>query len=140
MMSALREAAAGKPDVEVIFVGHAKQAELPAMYARCRLFLFPTLHDPWGVVANEASAAGTPVLVSAGAGAADDLVLDGVSGRVLRNDEEEWAAAAAALLDDRAAWSALSHGASAQSARFTADAAADGIAAAVWHAVNARRC
>jgi putative transposase len=54
-------------------VGYFSQNELPYYYALTRVFLFPTLLDPWGVVANEACAAGVPVITCSNAGAAGDL-------------------------------------------------------------------
>jgi len=50
--------------VDIAFHGFAAQRELPGLYRSARILLFPTLWDPWGVVANEACAAGLPVLVS----------------------------------------------------------------------------
>ncbi len=88
------------PWVDARFAGFARQAELPAFYARSKLFLFPTAGDTWGVVANEACAAGVPVIVSPQAGVANDLVRDGDNGRVLPLDVHRWAEAAAALLLD----------------------------------------
>lgn len=88
------------PWVDARFAGFAMQAELPAFYARSKLLLFPTTGDTWGVVANEACAAGVPVLVSPQAGVANDLVRDGDNGRVLPLELGGWAAAAAALLLD----------------------------------------
>lgn len=94
------EAAAMADLVDAQFTGQVAQAELPAWYARSRLFLFPTSWDPWGVVVNEACMAGVPVVVSPHAGAAGELIVDGVSGRVLPLDVESWIAAAADILAD----------------------------------------
>ena len=44
--------------VESHFHGFASQAELPALYQSAKIFIFPTRADVWGVVANEACAAG----------------------------------------------------------------------------------
>jgi glycosyltransferase involved in cell wall biosynthesis len=98
-----RAAQAAGPWVDARFAGFARQAELPGHYARSKLLLFPTRGDTWGVVANEACAAGVPVLVSPQAGVARELVRDGENGRVLAVDVDAWAQAAAALLDDEPA-------------------------------------
>lgn len=96
---ALREMAARLSDkVAVEFHGFAAQAELPALYQSARLFLFPTEADVWGVVANEACAAGLPVIVSPHAGVAGELVIDGQNGYVCALDVERWADCAFALL------------------------------------------
>lgn len=73
-----------------------------------KLLLLPSRREPWGLVCNEALQCGTPCLVSPHVGAADDLVLDGVNGRVLPLEVDRWAEAAAALLRDARAWSAMS--------------------------------
>jgi len=86
--------------VKATFPGFAAQAELPAWYRQSRVFLFPTSVDTWGVVANEACAAGVPVIVTPYAGVAGELVLDGKTGRVLPLDVETWAQAAAQLLTE----------------------------------------
>ena len=59
-----------------MFHGFAAQRELPDLYRSAKVFLFPTLADVWGVVANEACAAGLPVIVSPHAGVAGELVRD----------------------------------------------------------------
>lgn len=101
MEATLRQKAAAMADgVEVEFHGFATQRELPALYQSARLFLFPTLADVWGVVANEACAAGLPVLVTPEAGVAGELVIDGQNGFVRPLEVESWAALAAGLLGD----------------------------------------
>ncbi len=64
----------------VVFCGFRQIAELPAYYGLAGAFVHPALADPWGLVVNEAMAAGLPVLVSARAGCAEDLVEDGRNG------------------------------------------------------------
>lgn len=123
--------------VDARFGGYARQGELPLHYARSRLLLFPSAGEPWGVVANEACAAGVPVLVSPHAGAADDLVRDHDNGRVLALDVGLWAAAAVSLLSDEATWQRMSQRCITQVREYTYANAAAGIAAAVTHAVRA---
>lgn len=84
--------------LEVRLLGYRPQSELPAVYAGARLFLFPTAWEPWGLVANEACAAGLPVLVGEAAGSAHELVQDGVNGHVLPLDAEVWSQRIAELL------------------------------------------
>ncbi|MBC7507657.1 MAG: glycosyltransferase family 4 protein, partial [Ferruginibacter sp.] len=69
----------GKPDT------------IPDFYNKAKIFLFPTLSDPWGIVANEACASGVPVITCKNSGSADDLVIDGHNGYVLPLDPEIWA-------------------------------------------------
>jgi glycosyltransferase involved in cell wall biosynthesis len=49
-------------------------SELPGQYARARFFILPSVFEPWGLVVNEAMAAGLPVVVSDACGCAPDLV------------------------------------------------------------------
>jgi glycosyltransferase involved in cell wall biosynthesis len=48
--------------------------ELPSLYASAGVFILPSSFEPWGLVVNEAMAAGLPVLVSEECGCAPDLV------------------------------------------------------------------
>lgn len=50
--------------------------DLPAEYARARYFILPSRFEPWGLVVNEAMAAGLPVVVSEACGCEPDLVRD----------------------------------------------------------------
>ena len=99
-------------------------------YARGKLLCFPTLMDAWGIVANEACAAGMPVLTSPHAGCAGELVRDGDSGFVLPLDPEVWADRAVRMLDDPALLARMRGAASAAVALYTYDQAAAGILAA----------
>jgi glycosyltransferase involved in cell wall biosynthesis len=61
--------------------GFVNQRELPRWYAAGdALVLASEASETWGLVVNEAMAAGLPVLVSAAAGCAPDLVREGVNG------------------------------------------------------------
>jgi glycosyltransferase involved in cell wall biosynthesis len=60
----------------VRFLGFQNQSELP------RFFCLPSVHEPWGLIVNEAMAAGRAVVVSDEVGSAADLVEDGVTGFV----------------------------------------------------------
>lgn len=97
-MHAAADAAAD--DVVAVFAGFARQEMLPQLYGSARIFLFPTQWDPWGVVANEACAAGLPVLIAPVAGSARELVRDGKNGYVLPLVLQQWTDAAARLLSD----------------------------------------
>jgi len=64
----------------VEFCGFQQINALPAYYGRAGAFIHPALVEQWGLVVNEAMAAGLPVLVSERAGCAPDLVRQGVNG------------------------------------------------------------
>ena len=64
----------------VVFGGHQPQEMLPACFACANVFVFPSRHDGWGVVINEAAAAGLPIISTKQTGATHDLVIDGENG------------------------------------------------------------
>lgn len=76
-----RAADEGLPGVK--FLGFVQPDELGEIYAACDVFVLPSLAEPWGVVVNEAMAAGLPVIVSDQVGASADLVAEGKNGYVV---------------------------------------------------------
>lgn len=64
----------------VRFEGYHQKEDLPAFLADADAFLFQTGYDIWGLVLNEAMAAGLPVIASVNAGATCDLIIDGETG------------------------------------------------------------
>ncbi len=124
--------------VEVSFAGYLSQDELPLEYAASRVFLFPTSLDPWGVVANEACAAGLPCVSSPHTGAAGELIVDGVNGYVCRLDRDLWVTRCANLLKDEALWADFSQSSLRLVRRFTFERAAEGVMMAVRQAAKGR--
>ena len=61
-------------------VGEQEPDALPALFAAADAFVFPTLADEWGVVVNEALAAGLPVLGSVHSQAVEELCAEGETG------------------------------------------------------------
>ena len=103
------------------------EAELPALYQSARVFLFPTHGDVWGIVANEACAAGLPVLATPQAGVAGELVIEGRNGHVRERRVDEWASCTVRLLSDEGAWRACSRYGLQRVQRYSFDGAAQGI-------------
>lgn len=135
----VKKAAALRPDlVEAKFNGFAAQNELPSLYRSARVFLFPTLWHPWGVVTNEACATGLPVIVSPHAGVAGELVLDGENGFVCDLNVNLWAERAASLLTQPDAYQRFSDRSRSLVREYTFDNAASGILAACCFALSAR--
>ncbi len=66
----------------VRFAGFRNQSEIPAFFALASVFVLPSQHEPWGLIVNEAMAAGCPVIVSTDVGCHYDLINDGVEGWV----------------------------------------------------------
>jgi glycosyltransferase involved in cell wall biosynthesis len=52
----------------------------PTFFTLADAFIMPSLWEEWGLVVNEALACSTPVIVSANAGCAEDLVIEGETG------------------------------------------------------------
>jgi glycosyltransferase involved in cell wall biosynthesis len=130
------QAASISERVEVRFAGHVRQADVPAWFASARIFLFPTSWDPWGVVANEACQAGVPVIVSPHAGAAGELVREGVNGYVRSLHLPEWIDVASVLITDCALHAQLSAQARVAVQPYSFENAARGIAEASKAAVS----
>jgi glycosyltransferase involved in cell wall biosynthesis len=114
--------------------GFVDPAALPERYAEARVLLFPTLQDAWGVVANEACAAGIPVITCANAGAANDLIRDGENGYVCELLPELWCKQTLALLRDPTLRDRLGRNAIASVQPYSYERAAQGILDAVQHA------
>jgi len=134
----LRKAAALQTEfVDAVFHGFAAQRELPDLYRSARIFLFPTRADVWGVVANEACAAGLPVIVSPHAGVAGELVRDGENGFVCRMSADLWADRAATLLREPALWQRFSDRSLSLVGEYSFDNAAAGLLAACRASVPA---
>src|SRR5262249_41623475 len=64
----------------VLFPGSMRYEALPAYYGLASAFVHASTTEQWGLVVNEAMAAGLPVLVSDRCGCAPDLVTDGFNG------------------------------------------------------------
>ncbi|MHB8302644.1 MAG: glycosyltransferase family 4 protein [Acidobacteriaceae bacterium] len=67
---------------DVRLLGFRNQSELPRYYDLCDVFVLPSIHEPWGLVVNEAMNAGRPVIVSDQVGCQPDLIVDGENGCV----------------------------------------------------------
>ncbi len=67
-------------------LGERSYAELRRCYAQASVLAFPTLSDEWGLVVNEAMAAGMPVLGSVYSQAVEDLCVEGRTGWRFRPD------------------------------------------------------
>ena len=73
----------------VHFAGFKNGSELFPYYAFASCFILPSVREPWGLVVNEAMAAGLPVVVSERCGCAPELVHDGVNGYKIDPQDEE---------------------------------------------------
>lgn len=120
--------------IDYDYPGFISQEELPGYYSSSKLFLFTTITDAWGIVANEAMASGMPVLVTPYAGVVNDLVLDGENGFILDTKAELWAERAVELLSDSERYKSFSEKARESVKEFNFQAAAEGIGEAFEYA------
>ncbi len=125
--------------VDTYFHGFALQAELPDLYRSARVFLFPTHGDVWGIVANEACAAGLPVIVSPEAGVAGELIINDINGYVRRREVTLWADCAQGLLNDQTRWRTFSAQSLQRVTHYHFDSAAKGLLDACEFALRAKR-
>lgn len=71
---------------QVQFSGLVNPSELPAFLADQDVLILPSVQDTWGLVVNEAMAAGNFIIVSDGCGCSEDLV-DENTGAVFRTGD-----------------------------------------------------
>jgi glycosyltransferase involved in cell wall biosynthesis len=84
----------------VTFPGAVESDRVRDCYAKNHVFIITSRAEPWGVVVNEAMAAGLPVIAPAWIGAAADLILDGYNGAKLLDTKPETIANAMKLYID----------------------------------------
>jgi glycosyltransferase involved in cell wall biosynthesis len=118
-----------RADGRVRFAGPLDRDALVPLYAEADAFVLPSRSEPWGMVLNEAAAAGLPLVATDGAGAAHDLIEEGVNGfRVPVGDEDALAAALTRLAEDEPLRLAAGARSRELAARFTPEAWAEGVA------------
>jgi glycosyltransferase involved in cell wall biosynthesis len=71
------------------FFGNVPYTNLRTFHAQCGVLILPTLSDTWGLVVNEALAAGVPVFGSCYSQAVLELVRDGVNGWTFHPDRPQ---------------------------------------------------
>lgn len=124
---AAHAAAAGVAD-RVRLVPALPQPELAAWFRAADVVAMPSRSESFGLVAAEAQACGTPV-VATGVGGLRTVVVDGVSGVLVRgHDPRLWAAAVGDLLADDERRARLAAGARRHALRMGWDAAAEAMA------------
>jgi glycosyltransferase involved in cell wall biosynthesis len=133
------QAAAIAQHVDLHMIGHVGQADVPDWFARAHVFLFPSSWDPWGVVANEACLSGLPVIISPHAGAAGELICDGVNGYVRALDPSQWVEVATELTSNTALYDRMSQQARSKVMPYSFENAARGIADASRAAIREKR-
>lgn len=94
------------------FLGDRPYGELPSLYGAADVFVLPSRREVWGLVVNEALAAGVPVVASTATGAAHDLIGPTGAGLLVEPDDELGLTAALRhILDDDEARARMRHAA-----------------------------
>jgi glycosyltransferase involved in cell wall biosynthesis len=116
----------------VRLLGFRNQSEMPGLYALAEVLLIPSAHEQWGLVVNEAMAAGTAILASEEVGAAYDLVAAGATGHVVPvGDVAAMAGRLGEILKDGAGAAAMGAAARARVATWDFEADVAGLRAAL---------
>lgn len=110
---------------KVYFLGHVPDDVLHALYRFATVAIFPSLYEPFGIVALEAMGLGVPIIVSS-VGGLDEIVQHGYNGLKFHSGSSSALAEAInKLVDDPGLCRRLSENARGNLALFTWDRAAD---------------
>ena len=125
-----------RDSLEIVFHGFATQSELPALYCSAKLFLFPTQADVWGIVVNEACAAGLPIITTPYAGVVNELVMNNKNGYVRDLNVHTWVNCTTELLINPKLYSNFSQHSLSLVAPYNFTTASDGIKRAIFYALK----
>ncbi|WP_289029021.1 glycosyltransferase family 4 protein [uncultured Algoriphagus sp.] len=115
-------------EISYFDAGFVQSSEIISYYHSSKLFIFPTLKEPWGLVANEALASGLPVFVSSFAGVANELIIDGYNGFIFDDFElNSWSEKILNLLNDDILYDKISNNSILSVKSYTNNSAAEGI-------------
>ncbi|OOY26280.1 hypothetical protein BMI91_05690 [Thioclava sediminum] len=122
----------------VTLPGFVQYPDLPVLYHGAGALVVPSRVEQWGLVVNEAMAAGLPVLVSDMAGCALDLVVDGRTGFTFApTDTAALTARMTELAADPARAAAMGEAAATHVADWGLNAFAEGLVTAVQSSLAA---
>jgi len=129
----LRKGAMGLRSARAIFGGLVNQSRIADVLWASDIFVMPSEREPWGLVLNEAMAAGLPAVVSDQVGAGPDLCLEGQTGYIVpAGDNEAFIDAVDKLARDRTLREHMGHAARRHIAGWTPQMAARGIEEAAF--------
>lgn len=130
-------ASAAQQGVPLHLLGFCNQTEMPAAYAAADcLVLTSDARETWGLVANEALACGTPIIVSDACGCHPDLTADPRAGRVFPMGD---VAALARAISETFAAPVACDALEAMTQTYNLEASARGIVAALQSVTGGRR-
>lgn len=120
------------------FSGFLNQAAVAHAYGAADCLVLPSAGETWGLVVNEAMAAGLPVIATDQVGCAPDLIVDGQTGFTYPSgDIRRLAESIGRVAADRALRRAMRSHVVSRIAAFSPEAAAAGVMAALEHAHGA---
>lgn len=75
----------------ISFLPFQNQTQMPVVYRMADVFCLPSKGpgETWGLAVNESFACNTPVVITDKVGCAEDLILEGINGFILKNNEVE---------------------------------------------------
>lgn len=119
------------------WLGRLSNAEAISHLANLDALILPSRHEPWGLVVNEAMAAGVPVVAHRHVGAALDLVRHGETGWIFKDHTSQAIVAALReVADARARLGAIRSQVRHHIARWSIERCVDGMVAAVVRALG----
>lgn len=77
-----------KDEPNINFVGYVEHEEKANYYSIADVFVLPTLHDPWGLVINEAMYYGLPIITTDAAGASE-MVRKNKNGFIVKSGDSK---------------------------------------------------
>lgn len=112
----------------VSFLGFINQSRIAEVYSLADVFVMPSEDEPWGLVLNEAMAAGVAPVVCSDVGATADLIQEGESGFTFpTGDWKAMTTSVCRLVSDTRARAAMGAAARAISNRYSYAATAKGV-------------
>lgn len=133
-----KEAAKNSP-AQVVFAGFRNQEEIARLYALADCLVLPSESETWGLVVNEALAAGLPCIVSDGVGCAPDMIEDDKTGFVVPvGDLAAITRTLARVRDEIANGHDFGEACRARASMYSFESATAGLHAAIVNAVKPR--
>ena len=78
-----------KVDSRIKLLGFKNQTDLHHLYKNYDCLILPSDSETWGLVVNEAMAAGIPAIISDAVGCSDDLIERGKTGWIFKSENDE---------------------------------------------------
>jgi len=121
---------ANRLGVRIAPVGFINQSRMGAIYAAADCLVLPSKTESWGLVVNEAMATGLPAVVSAGVGAAPDVIVPGQTGEISQTGDVDDLAGALERVRAAGGRARMAEACRARIARYTFASASTGLVAA----------